>query len=186
MEKLLMSVFIALLAVGSVSAQTNAGTRKIIVVYFSWSGNTRNLAQQIHQKVGGDIFEIVTVNAYPTNYNACVNQAQDEQRRNFRPPLKSSVENMAQYNTVFIGYPNWWGTMPMALFTFLESYNFSGKTIIPFCTSEGSGLGRGVSDIKKIAPAATMLEGFTVRGGSVRNAQRDVDTWLNKIGIIAK
>ncbi len=142
------------------------------------------IANQIHKDVGGDIFEIVTVDPYPDDYNACVDKAKQEQDDDYRPKLKTKVENMDSYDVVFVGYPNWWGTMPMAVFTFLEEYDFSGKTIVPFCTHEGSRLGRSVEDIKELCPQSTILEGLAVRGGDVKNAQNEVSEWLRKIGMM--
>lgn len=133
------------------------------------------------EKVGGDIFEIVTVNPYPTDYDSVVDQTKQEQEDNYRPQLKTKVENMDSYDVVFIGYPNWWGTMPMPVFTFLEEYDFSGKTIIPFCTHEGSGLGRSVEDITELCPQSTILDGLAIRGSSVKTAQDDVSEWLREI-----
>lgn len=159
-------------------------TKKVLVAYFSHSGNTRVIANQIHKIVGGDTFEIVTVNSYPTDYNACVEQASKELKENYRPQLATEVKNMESYDIVFVGYPNWWGTMPMAVFSFLEKYNLSGKTIIPFCTHEGSRLGQSVSDITKLCSKSTILEGIAIRGSSVKTAENDVSQWLKKIGII--
>jgi flavodoxin len=164
--------------------QFDTGTKKVLVAYFSHTGNTEVIANKIHESVGGDIFKIVTVDPYPTNYMAVVNQAKKEQEENYRPKLKSKVENMDSYNVIFIGYPDWWGTMPMAVFTFLEQYDFSGKTIIPFCTHEGSGLGRSVTDIKKICPKSTILDGLAIRGSDVKKANGDVSNWLRKLGMI--
>jgi flavodoxin len=158
-------------------------SKKILIVYFSHSGNTREIANQIHSKVGGDIFEILTVQTYPQNYNAVVKQARKEQDSNYRPQLQSKVRNIESYDIVFVGYPNWWGTMPMALFTFFSEYKFSGKSIIPFCTHEGSGLGRSVADIKKLCPQSIILEGLAIRGSSVKEAQNNVSVWLRRIGM---
>lgn len=163
--------------------QMDSVPKKILVAYFSHSGNTRVIANQIHENVGGDIFEIVTVNPYPTDYDAVVGQAKQEQEDNYRPQLKTKVENMDSYDVVFIGYPNWWGTMPMPVFSFLEEYNFSGKTIIPFCTHEGSGLGRSIEDITKLCPKSTIQKGLAIRGSSVKTAQDDVSKWLHEIGM---
>ena len=157
--------------------------RKILVAYFSHSGNTREIANQIHKRVGGDIFEIVTVKPYPKVYRECTDAAKKELETNARPPLAKEVANMDSYDVVFIGYPSWWGTLPMALFTFLEKYDFAGKTVIPFCTHEGSALGRSLQDITKLAPKAKLLEGLAVRGGSVKGAQNEVAAWLAKIGM---
>jgi flavodoxin len=156
--------------------------KKILIAYFSWSGNTREIANQIHERAGGDIFEIKSVNSYPADYNACTEQAKQEQEKNARPALATEVQNFASYEVVFIGYPNWWGTLPMPLFTFFEKYNFGGKTIIPFCTHEGSRLGRSVPDIKRLCPDAAVEAGLDVRGGRVKSAQSDVAAWLNKLG----
>ncbi|MGL4370214.1 MAG: flavodoxin [Spirochaetota bacterium] len=172
----------ALCMSGNVFGQTNSG-KKVLVVYFSHSGNTREIANQIHDKVGGDIFEIQTVQTYPGEYRAVVKQARKEQDDNYRPQLRSKVKNIQSYDIIFVGYPNWWGTMPMPLFTFFSEYNFPGKTIIPFCTHEGSGLGRSESDIRKLCPQAKLLEGLAVKGGSVKGAQNTVTSWLSRIGM---
>ena len=155
----------------------------ILVAYFSHSGNTRVIADQIHESVGGDIFEIVAVDPYPRNYDEVVEQARKELSRNYRPKLKTKVANMEPYNMVFVGYPNWWGTIPMPVATFLSEYDFSGKTIVPFCTNEGSGLGRSVTDIKELCPRSTILNGLAVRGSGVKQAQNEVSVWLHKIGM---
>jgi flavodoxin len=154
--------------------------KKILIAYFSHSGNTRVIANQIHESVGGDIFEIVTVNRYPGDYDEVVEQARKELREEYTPELKTKVENMESYNVVFVGYPNWWGTMPRPIATFLSAYDFSGKTIAPFCTHEGSGLGRSATDIKELCPQSTILDGLAVRGRDVKKAQKEVSEWLRK------
>jgi len=116
-------------------------SKHVLVAYFSHSGNTRQIANQVHESIGGDIFEIQTVDPYPSDYDKVVEIAKQEQKSAYRPAIKTKVESMDSYSTVFIGYPNWWGTIPMAVFTFLEGNDFSGKTIVPFCTHEGSLLG---------------------------------------------
>jgi flavodoxin len=164
--------------------QLNTGNKKILIAYFSRSGNTREIANQIHANVGGDMFEIKAVDSYPADYNATTEQAKRELETNYRPKLTATVQNMASYDVIFLGYPNWWGTMPMAVFTFLEGHNFSGKTIIPFSTHEGSRFGRSVSDLRQLCPQATLLDGFAIRGSSAKSAQNDVATWLHQIGMI--
>ncbi len=156
---------------------------KILVAYFSHSGNTRVIANQIHESVGGDTFEILTVDPYPSDYDAVVEQARNELREGYRPKLKTKIENMGQYSVVFVGYPNWWGTIPMPVATFLSEYDFSGKTIVPFCTNEGSGLGRSVADIKELCPRSAILDGLAVRGSYAKEARNDVSEWLRKIGM---
>lgn len=157
---------------------------KILIAYFSRTGNTKTIANMIHESTGGDLFQITTVEPYPEDYDECVDKALQEQKDNARPELSDHVKNMESYEVVFIGYPNWWGTMPMAVFTFLEEYDFAGKTIVPFCTHEGSGLGRSESDIAKLCPDSTLLEGLAIRGSSVQNAQDDVNKWLKELKMI--
>lgn len=164
-------------------AHAAESTGATLIAYYSRTGNTRTVAEQIQRRTGGELFEVRATHAYPEAYRATTQQARSELDSNFRPTLTAQVANMDAYKTVFIGYPNWWSTMPTSLFTFLESYDFTGKTIVPFCTHEGSGLGRGPSDIAKLCPNSTILEGFDVRGSSAASAQDDVDAWLKKIGL---
>lgn len=147
-------------------------------------GNTEVIADMVQEAVGGDLFQIVTVEPYPEDYSKTTDVALQEQREDARPKLATHVENMDDYDVIFLGYPNWWGTIPMPVFTFLEEYDFSGKTLVPFCTHEGSHLGRSVADITKLCPKSTILEGLAVRGRDVKNVQNEVSEWLRKIGMI--
>ena len=144
-------------------------------------GNTKVVANMIREITGGDTFQIDTVKSYPKDYSATTNVAKKELNENARPELSGHVENMESYNVIFLGYPNWWGTMPMPVFTFLEEYDLSGKTIIPFCTHEGSGIGRSENDIAKLCPEATLLKGLAIHGSRVSDAKRDVSDWLELI-----
>jgi flavodoxin len=170
--------------------QAQTGNDKILVAYFSWSGNAKILAEQIAQATGGDLFEIRTVTPYPTVYNDTTALATVELRENARPALSGSVSNMAQYSTIFLCYPNWWGTMPMALFTFLEAYDFSGKTIYPLVTHGGSRFGSSLNDMRRLVPRTTIGDGLAVsamsrsHGGPavVRTPNSDVTNWLRRIG----
>ena len=152
-----------------------------LVVYFSRSGNTRKVVQLIHRQVGGDLVELKTLQPYPEDYDACVDQAKKEQEQQARPELATQIADMDRYRTIFVGYPNWWGTMPMALFTFFEKYDFSGKTIAPFCTHGGSRMGRSEDDIRRLCPKARVLRGLAVRGRSAASAGKDVEAWLGSI-----
>ena len=148
------------------NAQTQGG-KKILVAYFSWGGNTRGIAQKIEaqlktQGASVDVFVIEPVKAYSSNYNTCLEEAQRDQRAQARPPLKNSIANMAQYDTIILGYPNWWASIPMPIATFLESYDFSGKTIIPFCSHGGGRFGKSLTAIAKLAPRAKLAEGLSV------------------------
>lgn len=180
-------------------ASTLAGTReamaatpsdrKVLIVYFSRTGNTRDLANQIQQRVGGDLFELRTVHSYPKEYRATTDQTKREQEANFRPQLAAEPQNLGAYDTVFVGYPNWWGTLPMAFFSFFEKYNFTGKTLIPFSTHEGSHLGGSVADMRRLCPNARILEGIALRGGvnsTVKSdaSRREVAEWLTRLGMV--
>ncbi len=144
-------------------------------------GNTEVVAGMIQKITGSKMFHIESVKAYPEDYTETTNVAKEELRSNARPELSGHVENMNEYDVIFLGYPNWWGTMPMPVFTFLENHDFSGKTIVPFCTHEGSGLGRSEQDIKKLCPKAAVLNGFAIRGGSAGSADKIVSEWIEKL-----
>jgi flavodoxin len=120
-------------------------------------GNTEVIAKKIQKIVESDLFQIETVKSYPEDYIETTNVAKDELKKNLRPELKKIINELDSYNIIFLGFPNWWGKMPMGIFTFLESYDFSGKNIIPFCTHEGSGMGSSESDIKNLCPKAKVL-----------------------------
>jgi flavodoxin len=143
-------------------------------------GNTEVIARKIQKSTGSDIFKIETVRSYPEDYTETTNVAGEEKKENARPELTEKVDRMDSYDVIYLGYPNWWGTMPMALFTFLESYDFSGKTIAPYCTNEGGGMGSSERDIQKICPQAKVLPGLAIRGGSVEKADKDIANWLRK------
>lgn len=143
-------------------------------------GNTEAAAAMIQELTGCDMFHIDTTESYPVDYTETTEVAQQELRNNVRPELNSHVEDMDSYDVIFLGYPNWWGTMPMAVFTFLEEYDFSGKTIMPFCTHEGSGMGHSESDIKKLYKNANVQKGLSIRGSSVKGAKNDISRWLEK------
>lgn len=161
----------------------NPPTRRILVAFFSWSGNTRRLAGQIHKLVGGELFEIVSVDKYPSGYDATVRQAKKELDARYVPGLVSEVDDLESYSMVFIGYPNWWGTIPRPVASFLSRCDSEMKTIAPFCTHEGSRLGRSVEDIASLCKRSTVREGLAVRGGEVGNAQSKVSEWLRRIGM---
>jgi len=158
---------------------------KVLIAYFSRTGNTRAVAEQIHAVVPGDLFEIRT-HAYPEAYRATTDQAKREQEENARPPLTADVVAIERYDTVFLGFPNWWATMPMVFFTFLELHRLAEKTIVPFCTHEGSRLGQSISDIERLCPNATLLDGLALRGGGSGYVQseaghREIADWLRRL-----
>lgn len=141
-------------------------------------GNTEVAAGIIKELTGADLFKIEQLEPYAKDYNECIAQAQADQRHNARPKLKKWLETLDEYDVIYLGYPNYWNTMPMAVFTFLEHFDFSGKTIKPFCTHEGSGLGSSLNDIKKPCPAAKIEKGLAIHGGNVRRSRRDIEKWI--------
>lgn len=169
---------------GTSKEQPLSAPKKILVAYFSYTGNTREIANQIHERVDSDIFEIRTVDPYSSDSDTVLDQAKKEQKDNYRPKIATEVENIDSYNVVFIGYPIWWEMSPMAVFTFLEGHDFSGKTIVPFCTHDGSVLGRSIADITKICSQSTILDALAVRGKGATKAKDEVSKWLRKIKMI--
>jgi flavodoxin len=148
-------------------------------------GNTEVAATMIQQLTNGDTFKIDTVQAYPAGYTRATVVAQEERDRKARPELVADLDNLDAYDLIVLSYPNWWGTAPIAVFTFLESHDFSGKTILPLCTHEGSGLGHSESDIKASCPGAKVLKGLAIMGGSVRKAQEPIAAWLRQAAVMA-
>lgn len=164
------------------STPTETGS-KSLVVYFSWSGNTENVAKSIQSQTDSDIFEIVPATPYSDDYDTVVDLAQEEQRNNARPAISGNIENIEQYDVVYVGFPNWWGDMPMILYTFFDTYDLSGKTVALFCTSGGSGLSGTVNEVKSLEPNATVTEGLHIGSGSSSNPDNAVSEWLNDIGL---
>lgn len=164
------------------SAPTETAS-KSLVVYFSWSGNTENVAKSIQTQTDADIFEIVPATPYSGDYDIVVDLAQEEQRNNARPAISGSIENLEQYDVIYVGFPNWWGDMPMILYTFFDTYDLSGKTVALFCTSGGSGLSGTVNEVKSLEPNAIVTEGLHIGSGSSSNPDSAVSEWLGDIGL---
>ncbi len=154
-----------------------------LVAYFSWSGNTAQMAQIIQTETGGDLFEIQPAVPYTDDYDTLLDVAQQEQRENARPELASQVENWDSYDVVFVGYPDWWSDAPMLIYSFLESYDWNGKTLVPFCTSGGSGFGRSLNQLPDSAPGANILEGLHVSGSSVEGASEEIVSWTHGLNL---
>lgn len=156
---------------------------KILVAYFTRSGNTRKVADLIHGVVGGTIREIQPQVPYPDEYAVVVEQAKKEIRAGARPALKSEMADVESYDVIFVGSPNWWSTIAPPVATFLSECDLSGKTLVPFCTHGGGGPGRIAKDIAKLCPRSTVLDGFEVYGGGTGSTQSSVSAWLRRIGI---
>lgn len=163
---------------------TNKAEPRILITYFSLSGNTRLIARDIQKMTGGDLFEIKAERTYGPDFDSAVEQAREELRVNARPKLTAAVSNMQDYDVIFVGFPNWVGTMPMAVFTFLEQYDFSGKTLIPFCTHGTSGISSTITDFKKLNPKANILEYIDFFRNDVKDAEIPLQNWLKKLGYL--
>jgi len=163
----------------SVDATSHASVN---LVNGKYTGNTELLAEWIQQEVGGDLFAIKTVTPYSSDYDTSVNQGQKENREKTRPALATQVQNIEKYDIVFVGFPNWWYDMPMAMYTFFETYDLSGKTIIPFCTSGGSGFSGSIKAIRDLEPKGIVREGLTVRDSQSLQGKQAVKNWPVKLG----
>lgn len=167
--------------------------KKVLVAFFSRAGenyavgniekgNTHIIAEMIAEKTGGTLFHIETVNPYPEDYTECTEVAKAEKETAARPAIKDDTA-VEDYDVIFIGYPNWWGDMPMAVYTFIEKHDWSGKTVIPFCTHEGSGLSGTENKVKNACKGAEVMSGLAVRGATAQNsrqqAERSVTSWLD-------
>ena len=204
--KNLLKIFL-MSAVIAVSA--SAADNKILVTYFTYgenaalpagvdasasasiqylgdkiTGNTGLLANMIRNNTGGDIVPILTEEKYPGDYNATINQGRAENNAKARPKLISSIENLDEYDTIFLGFPNWWYDMPMAVYSFLDEYDMSGKTIVPFNTSGGSGFSDAINTIREAEPGAKVLDGFTVGANRAAGAEENIKSWLKDLGYI--
>ncbi len=167
---------------------------KNLIVYFSRKGqnyvngsvknlsigNTEVAANMIQELVGGDMFYIEPITEYAVDYYECIEEAKDDLKSDARPEYKHQNEpaDIEFYDTIYLGYPNYWGTMPMHVYTFLEKYDFKGKTIKPFCTHEGSGMGHSERDIEKLCPSAKVERGLALHGGSINKAKGSISKWV--------
>ena len=177
--------------------KTSSDSKKVLVAYFSRAGenykvgtiekgNTQIVAEYIAKQVNADSFHIQTQTPYPADYDECCDVAKKELADKARPKINGDVGNMDQYDIVFLGYPIWWGDMPMAVYTFMDSYDFSGKIVIPFNTHEGSGGSGTYSSIKSYLPNAQVLDGMAIQGRTAQefssDTQKSVSDWLNSLG----
>ena len=200
MKKLLsLLLALAMLCAAAPALAEEETPAHVLVVYFSHAGenygvgvveegNTAKMGKIIAEQMKADVFELVPVVPYPEDYDACLEAATQEQRTAARPEYEGEIENWAQYDTVFIGYPIWWGTIPNIVYTFMEAFDFAGKTVVPFNTHEGSGQARSQREIEELmTEEITVLQGLAVRGGRAQNDAEgtgaDIAAWLKEIGL---
>ena len=171
---------------GSNLESTGTQGGNVLIAYFSWGGNTQGIAEEIQAQTGADLFEIQMVEPYSTDYNTVLEQAQQDQNAQARPELSTHVEDMEQYDTILLGYPNWWASIPMPVASFLEEYDFTGKTIVPFCSHGGGRFGQSLTAITKLVPEAVLGEGLAISYSGGSGMPDDVAAWLkqNQIPVV--
>ena len=158
--------------------------KKILIAYFSRTGNSRKVAKYIQKSIGGDLVQIKTKNPYPSDYDRCVSQAEKELEDDIRPEITTRIKNFAQYDEVVIGYPIWWGMAPRAVCTFVEDYDWQGKTLIPYCTSNSSGLGDSAAELGRLCKGAKRTKALSAYDDDILNSRlkKKIDKWLKDIG----
>ena len=197
---LLFTAFFGLVSCSSKSQNTiakNVNKENILIVYLSRTNNTKAIAEIIQKHVGGKLIALELQRPYPENYKATVQQVVDENETGFLPPLKTKIDSIEKYDIIFIGFPTWGMKMPPPMKSFLHEYNLSGKTVIPFNTNAGYGVGSGFQTVKELCPDSKLLEGFSTKGGIERDgilfvikgekekkAEAEVKKWLQKIGML--
>lgn len=189
MKKWMLALVLALGCAAGAHARQDGGDGaappvRMLIAYFSMSGNTRLIAEDIQRMTGGDLFEIKPVRAYGPDFDSAVEQAREELRTGARPELTASVAHMHEYDVVFIGFPNWVGTMPMAVFTFLEQHDFRGKVLAPFCTHGTSGISDTINDLKKLNLQAEIRPHIDFYRNDVKDAEEPVRNWLRELGYL--
>lgn len=170
-------------AAPATAAATASGGKKILIAYFSWSGNTKAVAEEIQRQVGGDLVQVTPAEAYSSTYSVTVAKAKQEQIMNTRPAITTKIDNMDQYDTVFIGYPNWWGSLPMAMHTFIEGYKWQGKTVIPFFTHGGGGVQNCMSHLEPKLTGANVQSYLCLSGSSAKSSSGEISSWLKDVKI---
>lgn len=173
----LLGVSLMFLGINAANAQINTDGKKVLVVYHSLSGNTKKVAEAIQKATGGDIIELSSNHQYPEAYHPMTEQAKVEIEQGFRPQITSNFDNIADYDVIFVGSPNWWGTITPLVSSFLENYDLSGKTVIPFITHGGGGEQRTITNFTEQCHGCNIAKGWTGSGSSTRG----LDTWLAEV-----
>ena len=185
MKKCLLMMFVLVFSCFQSSAQESPSP-KILITYYSYSGNTQNIANQISEIVGGDIFRIEPLKSYPEDMDEILKVSKEEIDSNYNPPLKAKVDNIGQYDIIFVGTPNWYNTIAPPVASFLAEHDLSGKTIVPFSTHGGGGEANCFTDIKAATESANILEGIAIYEGSIGDVNQKLVGWLNAINVINK
>jgi len=202
MKSLIIAAALCLLSLGwepprrLAHAQSPNGQRKVLIVYLSRTNNTKAIAEIIHEKVGGTLIPLELETPYPADYRTIVQQVVRENKTGYLPPLKTKIDDIARYDVVFLGFPTWGMRLPPPIKSFLHQYSLNGKTVIPFNTNAGYGVGSAFQTVRELCRQCNVLEGFTTRGGVERDGQylvirgtraeearKEVDAWLKKIGV---
>lgn len=165
---------------GASSAAKPAGAKTLVAV-FSWSGHTLQVAERIKSQVDSDLFRMEPASPYTTDYDQVLDVAQDEQNRDYRPTLASTVSNWDEYDTIYLGYPVWWYHVPQVIKSFFDAHDFSGKTVHPFCTSGGSDISSTIPDLAALCPSMTLTDGLTIDGDSVSSSSERIHNWIANV-----
>lgn len=184
----LFSLALLSMGCGSSKAAQQADTiipknndKKVLIAYFSWSGNTKAVAEEIHQQVGGDLVEIIPANPYSKVQREASARTREEQAAKARPPITTKITDFDKYDIIYLGYPNWCSSMPMPVATFIDTYNMSGKKVAPFFTHGGGGVQRCMVDLQERAKGANFTDYLLLPGSSAKNSQKEIKEWLAKI-----
>ncbi len=181
-------LFFTACAIGCSGSQQNSvqpqKKNNVLIVFYSHSGHTREVARQLQQLTGGDLVELETAQPYPSSYDELTRQAKREQQTGYKPELKTRIDNLYQYDTIYLGTPVWWSGLSLPLMTFLSQHDLSGKTIMPFVTHGGGGEGRCFTNIKDLCQRATVKHGFSIKADNVKNAKTELPAWLRQEGIV--
>jgi flavodoxin len=201
----LMTVFFGLVSLccsqhmddNNAESAFKSGSKKILIVYLSRTNNTKAIAEIIHENVGGTLVALELENPYPENYKATVDQVVKENETGFLPPLKTKIDSIQNYDIVFVGFPTWGMQLPPPVKSFLKQYDFTGKTVVPFNTNGGYGIGSTFDTVKELCPNSKVTEGFSIKGGVERDgilfiiegekekqARLEVEKWLQKINLV--
>ncbi len=182
---ILLGTFLILLPVLVFSSKAQAAApemKKPLIAYFSLSGHTKSVAEMIQKLTGGDLVEIKPVTPYPDDYQKCVDLAKQQQQDNARPAIETKI-NPDEYGVIFLGFPNWWSSMPMPVWTFVEENKLNGKTIIPFMTHGGGGVGHAIGDLKKLCPKSNILTPLSISGTRAKDSFKEVEKWVKDLNL---